>query len=124
MTSRTENEALIDSLVRAYNNHDARGFADHFSDDAIHGNLHGGDLDIGADAIFRRYVDVFARFPQNATKVVYRVVFDDIIVDHERVSRSPESEPFDVVAVNTIREGKIIRLDFVRNPTPPITSSE
>jgi uncharacterized protein (TIGR02246 family) len=124
MTSRTDNEAMIDSLVRAYNDHDARAFADHFSDDAIHGNLHGGDLDVGAEAIFRRYVNVFERFPQNATKVVYRVVFDDIIVDHERVSRSPESQPFDVVAVNTIRGGKIIRLDFIRNPTPPITSSE
>jgi uncharacterized protein (TIGR02246 family) len=124
MTLRTENEALIDSLVRSYNDHDARGFADHFSDDAIHGNLHGDDIDVGAEAIFRRYVDVFARFPQNATRVIYRVAFNDIIVDHERVSRSPESEPFDVVAVNTIRDGKIIRLDFVRNPTPPITSNE
>jgi uncharacterized protein (TIGR02246 family) len=124
MTSRTDNEALIDSLVRAYNNHDARGFADHFSHDAIHGNLHGADIDVGTEAIYRRYVDVFGRFPQNATEVVYRVVFDDVIVDHERVSRSPESEPFDVVAVNTIRDGKIIRLDFIRNPTPPITSKE
>jgi uncharacterized protein (TIGR02246 family) len=124
MTSSTDNEALIDSLVRAYNDHDARGFADHFSDDAIHGSLHGGDLDVGAEAIFRRYVDVFARFPQNATKVMYRVVFDDVIVDHERVSRSPESEPFDVVAANTIRDGKIVRLDFIRNATPPISSSE
>jgi hypothetical protein len=123
MASTTDNELLIDSLVRAYNNHDARGFADHFSYDAIHGILHSDDIDFGAEAIFRRYVDVFARFPQNATTVVHRVVFDDVVVDHERVSRSPESEPFDVVAVNTIRDGKIVRLEFIRNPTPPVTSN-
>jgi hypothetical protein len=71
------------------------------------------DITVGrkwVEAIFRRYVDVFARFPQNATKVLYRVAFDGVIVDHERVSRSPESEPFDVVAVNTIRDGKIVSL--------------
>jgi hypothetical protein len=124
MASAVDNAAIVDSLVRAYNNHDARGFADHFSDDAIHGILHSDDLDVGAEAIFRRYVEVFARFPQNGTEVVHRVVFDDVVVDHERVRRSPESEPFDVVAVNTIRGGKIIRLDFVRNPTPPIVPSE
>jgi hypothetical protein len=123
MASPTDNELLIDSLVRAYNSHDARGFADHFSHDAIHGILHSDDIDVGAEAIFRRYVDVFARFPQNATKVVHRVVFDDVVVDHERVSRSPESEPFDVVAVNTIRDGKIVRLEFIRNPTPPVSSN-
>jgi hypothetical protein len=121
MTSSTDNAAIVDSLIRAYNDHDARGFADHFSDDAIHGVLHSDAVDIGTEAIFRRYLDSFARFPQNATEVVHRVVFDDVVVDHERVRRSPESEPFDIIAVNTIRDGKIVRLDLVRNPTLPVT---
>jgi hypothetical protein len=80
MASPTGNEALIDSLVRAYNDHDARGFADHFSADAIHGILHSDDIDVGAEANFRHYVDVFARFPPNATKVVHRVILDDVVV--------------------------------------------
>jgi hypothetical protein len=54
---------------------------------------------------------------------LHRVVFDDVIVDHERVTRTPESEPFDVVAVNTIRDGKIIRLDFIRDPPPAVSSN-
>jgi hypothetical protein len=38
----------------------------------------------------------------------------NVVVDHERVRRSPEGEPFEVLAIYTIRDGKIARVDFVK----------
>ena len=124
MATTGANADLIDSLVLAYNSHDALAFSAHFSDDAYHGELHSADALIGREAIYERYVDVFRRFPGNATQVVHRVILDGVIVDHERVSRHPGDAPFDVVAVNTIRDNKIVRLEFIRNPVPaPISDA-
>jgi uncharacterized protein (TIGR02246 family) len=109
-----DSAALIDRLVVAYNAHDARGFADLFTADAIHGLLRSDSPQVGREAIYERYVDVFAQFPQNHTEVTHRVVVGNFVVDHERVRRSPEIEPFDVVAVYELRNGEIAQLDFVR----------
>jgi uncharacterized protein (TIGR02246 family) len=106
--------AIIDRLVLAYNAHDARAFADFFSLTAIHGPIRSESPQVGREAIFERYVEVFAQFPQNHTEVINRVTTGRFVVDHERVRRSPESEPFDVVAVYEMSNDEIVQLDFVR----------
>jgi hypothetical protein len=108
------NERIIDELVIAYNSHDARAFADLFTEDAIHGTLHAELQQRGQEEIYRRYVDVFANFPENKTEVVQRTAFGQFVVDHELVQRSPASEPFNVVAIYTLEASLIKRLDFVR----------
>jgi uncharacterized protein (TIGR02246 family) len=109
-----QNQNVIDNLVIAYNNHDARAFADFFSEDAIHGTLHSELLQHGREAIYQRYLEVFAMYPENKTEVVQRIAFGQFIVDHELVSRSSSTEPFNVVAIYTLKNGLITRLDFVR----------
>jgi hypothetical protein len=37
---KANNQQIIDQLVIAYNAHNARAFADLFTEDAIHGTLH------------------------------------------------------------------------------------
>jgi hypothetical protein len=114
MTDGTRNQDVIDKLVIAYNNHDARAFADFFSEDAVHGTLHSELLQHGREEIYRRYLEVFATYPENKTEVVQRIAFGKFVIDHELVSRSPSTEPFDVVAIYTLEAGLITRLDFVR----------
>ncbi len=115
MASRqSENERVIDRLVVAYNAQDARAFADLFSPDAIHGDLHSETPQHGRDAIYERYVEVFSTYPENRTEVVHRVVVGPFVVDHEKVQRSKASEPFDVVAIYTLENGLVARVDFVR----------
>ncbi len=109
------NAEVIDRLVVAYNAHDARAFADFFATDAVHGPLRGEAPQIGREAVYERYVDVFAQFPQNHTEVMHRVVTGAFVVDHERVRRGPDSEPFDVVAIYEMSDGTISQLDFVRD---------
>jgi uncharacterized protein (TIGR02246 family) len=114
MIDKTRNQDLIDKLVIAYNNHDARAFADFFSENAIHGTLHSELLQHGREEIYRRYLEVFATYPENKTEVIQRITFGQFVVDHELVTRSSSAEPFNVVAIYTLEAGLITRLDFVR----------
>ena len=36
------------------------------------------------------------------------------VIDHERVKRSPDADPFEVAAIYTIADAKIVRVDFVK----------
>jgi uncharacterized protein (TIGR02246 family) len=109
-----KNCLVIDRLVEAYNSQDARGFADLFTHDGWHGNLHATTFQIGPEAIYQRYVEVFALYPGNHTEVVHRIAFDDFVIDHEKVRRSSDAQPFDVVAIYTLEGGRIKRAELVR----------
>jgi hypothetical protein len=110
----SDNTRTIDALVDAYNAGDAAGFAALFAEDGWHGDLHASAPMIGRDAIERRYRDVFAKYPENRTEVVHRIAFGPFVIDHERVRRSAETAPFDVVAIYTLKDGRIVRAELVR----------
>lgn len=109
-----ENTKVIDALVHAYNSGNADAFAELFAEDAIayeHPNI---PAQIGREGIRAFYKKRFAEFPQNRTQVLHRIIIGDYVIDHERSQRSPDHEPFDVVAINELRDGFIQRLDLVR----------
>lgn len=108
------NADVIDRLVLAYNRGDARAFADLFADNAVHGTLHAEAQQRGREEVYRRYVDVFASFPENRTEVVHRIAFGPFVIVHEHVRRSLQEAAFEVVAIYTLRDGEITRLDLVR----------
>jgi hypothetical protein len=108
------NTRLIDQLVIAYNKHDARAFADCFSENAIHGILHSPTQQCGREEIYLRYVQFFSEFPNNKTQIAHRIAFGDFVVDHEVVRRTPESGPINVIAIHEFKEGVLQRLDFIR----------
>ena len=114
MTPPTDNTGTIDRLVDAYNARDARAFADFFTPDAVHGNLNAADPLRGREAIYARYLDVFKTYPENHSDVVHRIAYGPFVIDHERVRRSKTAEPFDVVAIYTMKDGLVARIDFVR----------
>jgi uncharacterized protein (TIGR02246 family) len=110
----TQNIDVIDRLVHAYNDHDPRAFANLFTLDATHGTLRNETPQHGREAIYEHYVGAFLRLPELRTEVLHRVAVGNFIVDHERVQRSHDSEPFDVVAIYEIKDHLITQLDFVR----------
>jgi hypothetical protein len=105
---------ILEALVAAYNAGDARAFADLFAEDAVHGDLHGEPPLRGRAAIYRRYVQVFETFPHNRTEVLYRVMLPSFVIDHERVRRFAQAQPFDVVAIYRLAGELVARLDLVR----------
>jgi len=57
---------------------------------------------------------MFAEFPENRAEIVGRNQLGDYVVLHERVWRSSQSEPFDVMAVYSFDGDKCSRVEFIR----------
>ncbi len=115
MKIQNSNARVIDDLVDAYNRRDVESFANLFTKDAVHGVLHSEVQQRSRQEIFDRYTEVFGMYPENRTEVIHRIAFGRFVIDHEKVSRSSTSEPFDVVAIYTLEAGLISRLEFVRS---------
>jgi hypothetical protein len=108
------NVALISRLVERYNAQDAEGVAACFALD-VQEFSHGGELiRTGSAAIAENYRKLFAEFPQNRADVLHRSAFGDKVIDHERVWRTPEQTPFDVVVVYTLKNGAVVRAEYVK----------
>ncbi len=108
------NTQLISALVERYNAHDHQGVADLFASRCQEYN-HGGELlREGPAAIAENYRKVFTDFPQNRATVIHRSAFADKVIDHERVIREPDGEAFEVIVIYTIKDGAIVRTDYVK----------
>lgn len=104
---------LLDQLVDAYNAGDADSFADLLSADVVVVSHPERLLQSGNAEVRSHYRQVFSANPGNRTEVLHRIVLGDRVVDHERVSRSDNADPFDVVTIYTIAGARISRIDFV-----------
>ncbi len=108
------NVDVISTLVARYNAGDADGVAACFSQDVQEYN-HGGELiRTGSAAIAENYRRLFAEFPQNHAEVLHRSAFTDKVIDHERVRRATDAAPFDVVVVYTLKNGAVVRTEYVK----------
>ncbi len=105
---------IVDSLVDAYNAHDAHKFAGHFAEDANAYEHPGALAQKGRAGIEAHYTRRFAELPELTTRVLRRIVLGEYVIDHERVQRAHDQMPFDTLAINHVREGKVQRLDIVR----------
>lgn len=106
--------AVAQAQLDAYNAQDLDAHCALFSEDVKVADLNGAVTIDGLAAYRERYAKVFAEFPENHAALVSRIAVGDVVIDHERVTRSPSAPPFEVAAIYTIREGKIRRVDFVR----------
>lgn len=116
MNSRISNKntEVIDKLVEAYNSSNARAFADHFASDVTVFEFPNILVQQNREEIFEFYTDLFGKFPENRTEVLHRIIIGNRVIDHERVKRSSESEPFEVLTIYELENEEIKRLDFVR----------
>ena len=105
---------LVDAQLDAYNAQDLEAFCAFYAQDAVLG-AYGGEIHtIGLAAIRERHAKLFAEFPQNKAERVNRMVIGANVIDHEHVVRGPGVEPFEVAAIYTLADGKIVRVDFVK----------
>lgn len=118
MAREPGNETVtLDVVARqldAYNRQDLDAHVACFHPDIVVADLNGAESLHGIDAYRERYRGVFAQFPQNRAEALVRISLGGVAVDHERVWRSPDAQPFEVLAVYTLKDGLIARVDFVR----------
>jgi hypothetical protein len=98
----------------AYNSQDLDLYCSFFTEDVVVADVGGGVTTEGIAAYRARYAKAFADFPQNKADLLARIVVNDKVIDHERVSRGPQGPVFEVAAIYAFREGKISRVDFVK----------
>jgi len=98
----------------AYNRQDLDLHCAFFADDVVVADLNGQVTIRGIEAYRAKYTQVFSDFPQNRAELVNRIVVGNTVVDHERVSRTPGAGTFQVIAIYTIADGRIARVDFVK----------
>ena len=105
---------VAEAQLEAYNAHDLDGHCACFADDVVVADLNGAVTISGIAAYRAKYEQVFADFPENHAELLNRIVVGNNVIDHERVKRSPGADPFEVAAIYTIADAKIVRVDFVK----------
>lgn len=106
-------EDVVQAQLEAYNAQDLDAFMALFAEDAVIAEFNGAIETQGAAAIRERYDALWRRYPNNQATLLHRICLGDVVIDHEDVRRSDE-ERLTAVAVYTVRDGLIARVDFVR----------
>lgn len=107
-------EAIVDAQLAAYNRRDLEGFLGFYAEDAVLANHPDQVTQTGKAEIRARYRKRFSN-PVHA-EIIKRTVFGRFVIDHERVVAAPPAEgTIEAVAVYEIKDGKIVRVTFLRN---------
>jgi uncharacterized protein (TIGR02246 family) len=104
---------VVQAQLEAYNAQDLDAFCACFAKDCVIGDLNGAITQEGAGQIRERYEAMFAQYPENKAHIVSRMAAGNVVIDHERIQRSPELR-LEAIAIYTVRDGLISRVDFVR----------
>jgi uncharacterized protein (TIGR02246 family) len=105
---------LVQGQFDAYNAQDVARFVSFFAEHAALAGFNGAVTAQGLPAIRERHEKLFAQHPQNKATLLHRIVLGNVVIDHEDVLRAPGGERFQVAAIYTIADGKIVRVDYVR----------
>jgi hypothetical protein len=105
---------LVQAQLDAHNVQDIAGFCACFAPDAALAEFGGAVTHAGLAAVRQRYASLFAEYPENRARLVSRMAVGDVVIDEEEIVRSPEMASFRAIAIYTVKNGLITRVDFVR----------
>jgi hypothetical protein len=114
LPGKLSNVDLVQAQLEAYNAQDLDAYCAFFAEDVVVADLNGAVTTQGREAYRARYAGVFEQFPQNRAELLGRMVCGKVVIDHEKVVRSPGGESFEVIAIYTLADGKIVRVDFAK----------
>ena len=113
-------ESVIQRQLEAYNARDLEAWLATYKADAEQYLLHAGLLASGHDAIRRRMTDRF-NDPALHAELVSRTVMDNIVIDHEFVTRTfPDGlETVEMVCIYEVHAGLIVKATFAIGRAKP-----
>ena len=106
--------AVIECQLEACNARDLDAFVGCYAEDCVLAALNGPVTETGREALRVRYAKTFAENPDNRATLLGRIQLGDIVVDHEDVARGPGRDRFQVLAIYTVTNGQIARVDFAK----------
>jgi hypothetical protein len=114
VAGKLSNADLIQAQLEAYNAQDLDAYCAFFAETVVVADLNGATSTEGLSAYRAKYDRVFKQFPQNKVELINRMVCGSTVIDHEKVVRSPGGDTFEVIAIYTLADGKIARVDFAK----------
>jgi uncharacterized protein (TIGR02246 family) len=106
--------AVVQRQLDAYNAQDLDAMLACYAPDCVIANLNGTVTETSREPLRARYTKTFADFPENRARLVNRINVGDTVIDHEDVSRGPGKDHFEVIAIYTVKNGQIARVDFAK----------
>ena len=106
--------ATTHRMIELYNAQDADGYVALMTDDACEAGYRGAVLREGKEGVRAGLKAMWVQFPQNRAEILSSLELGDYVLLHERVSRSPDSEPFEVMSVYSFEGDKVSRVEFIR----------
>lgn len=110
-------EDTVQAQLDAYNAHDLDAFVNCYSADVEVFDFPSGELKLRGSQAFREaYAKVLANTSIHA-EILSRVIQGKIVIDHEQVTGRGSATLF-AVAIYEVRDAKIRKVWFVREPEP------
>ena|SRR3569832_54832 len=101
-------------MIALYNAQDADGYVELMTDGACEAGYRGPVLREGKEGVRSGLKAMFAQFPQNRADILSSYLFGETVVLHEKVSRAPDGEQFEVMSIYTFSGDKVDRVEFIR----------
>jgi len=108
---------VVQEQLDAYNAGEIDRFMSVFADSISFVDFKTGRLSLeGKDQVRQRFDDYFAASPNFQSNLAGRIHFDNVVIDHEKITGSRGSEEmFEIVMIYEVNEdGKIFRASSVR----------
>ncbi|MDP5278394.1 nuclear transport factor 2 family protein [Sphingomonas sp. DG1-23] len=106
--------ATAREMIARYNAQDADAYVALMTDGASEAGYRGAVVREGKEGVRSGLKAMFAEFPGNRVEILGGWQLGQTAVLHEKVMRSPEAEPFEVMAVYSFSDDKVDRVEFIR----------
>lgn len=106
--------SIAQRMIDLYNAQDADGYVALMTDDACEATYRGAVLREGREGVRLGLKAMFAEFPKNRADILSSYLLGETVVLHEKVARSPEAEPFEVMSIYSFVGDKVDRVEFIR----------
>jgi hypothetical protein len=106
--------SIAEQMIAHYNAQDADAYVALMTDDAAEAGYRGEVLRDGREGVRSGLKAMFAQFPENRAEILSGHELGNYVVLHERVFRSADAEPFEVMSIYSFEGDKVSRVEFVR----------
>ena len=106
--------AITHEMIAHYNAQDADAYVSLMTDAACEAGYRGAVLREGKEGVRSGLKAMFAEFPHNRADILTSYALGGTVVLHEKVARSPEAEPFEVMSIYSFADDLVDRVEFIR----------
>jgi hypothetical protein len=109
-------EELVQLQTDKYNARDIDGFMAEFSNDVKFYDFRTGEVTTNSfEEVRKTFKELFDISPNLHSSTVEQIVYDNIVIIHERIDgRKGSTTPVEFVVISTVENGKIVKVTYIR----------